>query len=167
LPEILAKHPGAMVWFAGQYKDVMGEEAYLTRLMPQIRQFQQIGQWRFLGTLDMQQMAAFYPNIDLLVVPSTNSTETFGFVQIEAMMIGKPAVAADLPGVRQPTQLSGMGRVSPVGDAAALAANILEVLDHPKNYRGDAQELRRRFSPLTCATEHENLFEEIANQIES
>lgn len=165
LPEVLRRYPDGMVWFAGQYQDVLGEETYLARLWPQLQQYQERDQWRFLGTLDMAQMAAFYPNIDLLVVPSTNSTETFGFVQIEAMMNGKPVVAADLPGVRQPVRLSGMGRVTPVGDAATLAANMLEVLDHPQKYRGDAEGLRNRFNPGACAAQHEALFAEITRQL--
>ncbi|HEY4718393.1 MAG TPA: glycosyltransferase family 4 protein [Anaerolineales bacterium] len=165
LPEVVARYPEAMVWFAGQYKDVLGEEAYLESLRPRIEKYQVQGQWTFLGTLSMQEMAAFYANIDLLVVPSTNSTETFGFVQIEAMMNGKPVVAADLPGVRQPVRLSGMGRVTPVGDAAALARNMLEVLAHPEQYRGDPSRLRTEFSPDTCAARHAELFEEIQGDL--
>jgi glycosyltransferase involved in cell wall biosynthesis len=162
LPAVLDKFPKAKVFFAGQYENVLGEESYWQRLWPQIEKYIQAGQWKFLGTLSMQEMAAFYPNIDLLVVPSTNSTETFGFVQIEAMMNGKPVVASDLPGVRQPVKLTGMGRVTPVGDASALAQNMLAVLSEPDKYGGDPSALRQRFSPDTCAANHEALFNEIA-----
>jgi glycosyltransferase involved in cell wall biosynthesis len=165
LPRILKVHPNAGVLFAGQYEDVLGEEAYLARLMPKLKPYMDAGQWTFLGTLSMHEMAAFYPNIDLLVVPSTNSTETFGFVQIEAMMNGKPTVASDLPGVRQPVAISGMGRVSAVGDAEALANNILAVLNEPKKYQGDADALKTQFSPDTNAEKHITLFEEIAKSL--
>ena len=165
LPAVLQKFPNALVWFAGQYQDVLGEEAYAQRLFPQIAEYEKAGQWKFLGTLPMKDMPSFYQELDLLVVPSTNSTETFGFVQIEAMMNGKPVVAAALPGVRQPVRMSGMGLVSPVGDAPALAANMIEVLSHPEKYRGDADALRTEFSPQTCAARHEALFEEIAREI--
>lgn len=165
LPAVLQKFPNALVWFAGQYQDVLGEEAYAQRLFPQIAEYEKAGQWKFLGTLPMSDMPSFYQGLDLLVVPSTNSTETFGFVQIEAMMNGKPVVAAALPGVRQPVRMSGMGLVSPVGDAAALAANMIEVLSHPEKYRGDADALRTEFSPQTCAARHEALFEEIAREL--
>jgi glycosyltransferase involved in cell wall biosynthesis len=165
LPAVLAKHPDAMVWFAGQYEDVLGEEAYLKRLLPTIGEYESKGQWKFLGVLDMSRMAAFYSNIDLLAVPSTNSTETFGFVQIEAMMNGKPVVASNLPGVRQPITMTGMGRITPVGDSDALAANMLAVLDKPEQYRGDAEALRTQFSPDTCAARHEALFAEIAQEL--
>lgn len=167
LPKVLAAHPNALVWFAGQWEDVLGEEHYLARLRPQIDEYRKQGSWIFLGTLSMQQMAAFYPNIDLLVVASTNSTETFGFVQIEAMMNGKPVVASDLPGVRQPVAMTGMGLVSPVGDADALAENMLAVLADPATYQGDPSKLRAEFSPATCAERHEALFEEIAKELAS
>lgn len=165
LPQVLEKYPQAMVWFAGQYQDVLGEEAYLRRLMPEIERYQAQGQWKFLGVLNLQQMAAFYPNIDLLIVPSTNSTETFGFVQIEAMMNGKPVVASNLPGVRQPVTITGMGRVSPIGDAQALGENMLAVLDNPKEYQGDPDKLRQQFSPEINAVNHEALYREIAEEL--
>jgi glycosyltransferase involved in cell wall biosynthesis len=167
LPRVFEQHPNALVWFAGQYQNVMGEEAYLEKLLPRIQEYQAQGRWVFLGNLNMREMAAFYANIDLLVVASTNSTETFGFVQIEAMMNGKPAVASDLPGVRQPVSLTGMGRVSPVGDAATLAENMLAVLAKPADFKGDAAKLRVDFSPATCAERHEALFNEIAEELKS
>jgi glycosyltransferase involved in cell wall biosynthesis len=168
LPKILEAYPSALVWFAGQYQNVLGEEEYFQRLMPEIAKYQRNGQWVFLGNLDLKQMAGFYPNIDLLVVPSTNSTETFGFVQVEAMMNGKPVVASELPGVRQPVRMTGMGRVTPVGDAGALAENILSVLRSEGarvQGRMSPDELRREFSPETCAARHEALFEEIVSQL--
>lgn len=166
LPAVLEKHPNTLVWFAGQYQNVMGEESYFQKLWPQIEAYEKQGHWAFLGNLSMQQMAAFYQGIDLLVVPSTNSTETFGFVQVEAMMSGKPVVASDLPGVRQPVRMTGLGRVTQVGDPAALAANILEVLGQGAAKGSlSAEELRREFSPETCAQRHEALFEEIAQDL--
>ncbi|MGH2582467.1 MAG: glycosyltransferase family 4 protein [Anaerolineales bacterium] len=165
LPEVFQKFPKAVVWFAGQYEDVLGEEEYKQGLWPQIQELIALDQWKFLGTLSMREMAAFYPNMDLLVVPSTNSTETFGFVQIEAMMNGKPVVASDLPGVRQPVRMTGMGKVTPVGDSNALAQNMLEVLSTRGEFKGD-QNLREEFSPEMCARRHEDLFREIAAELD-
>ncbi|HET6846872.1 MAG TPA: glycosyltransferase family 4 protein, partial [Anaerolineales bacterium] len=94
LPAVLERHPAAQVLFAGQHENVMGEQAYADRLMPRIRELERTGHWTFLGNLSPTQMATFYPNIDLLVVPSLNSTEAFGLVQIEAMLNGVPCVAS-------------------------------------------------------------------------
>ena len=127
LPIILKKYPNAQVLFAGQYQNVMGEQAYFDRLMPRIREYENAGHWTFLGNLNPAQMSAFYPNLDVLVVPSLNSTEAFGLVQIEAMMNGVPCVPSALPGVRMPVQMHGTGCVSKIGDSDSLAESILEV----------------------------------------
>ena len=158
LPIILEKYPRAQVLFAGTYQNVMGEQAYLDRLMPRIREYEIGGHWTFLGNLDPVEMAAYYPNLDVLTVPSLNSTEAFGLVQIEAMMNGVPCVPSALPGVRQPVLMHGMGRVARIGDSADLAACILEVLDAPEKYRGDIEAIMRAYNPDSIAAEYENLF---------
>jgi glycosyltransferase involved in cell wall biosynthesis len=163
LPRIEERHPGLLVLFAGQHEDVLGERAYRERLEPTLRRYQADGRWRFLGTLDPEGMAAFYPQLDLLVVPSLNSTESFGLVQIEAMMSGVPVVASNLPGVRQPVEVTGMGKIAAVGDAAALAEAVLEVLAGPERFRSGARldpgGIRDRYSPARTAAEYESLFE--------
>ena len=161
LPAILKKYPKAQVLFAGTYQNVMGEQAYSDRLMPRIREYEMGGHWTFLGNLDPVEMAAFYPNLDVLTVPSLNSTEAFGLVQIEAMMNGVPCVPSALPGVRQPVQMHGMGRVAQIGDPADLAACLLEVLDEPEKYRGDLEAIRKAYDPDSIAAEYEKLFERL------
>jgi glycosyltransferase involved in cell wall biosynthesis len=158
LPRILEKYPHAQVLFAGQYQNVLGEYEYYQRLMPTIQKNQAQNHWEFLGILNPSQMAAFYPNLDVLVVPSLNSTEAFGLVQIEAMMNGTPCVASSLPGVRQPILSTGMGEVVPIGDSNALADAILSILDQPDNYRSDPRLIAQRFAPEAIAAEYEALF---------
>jgi glycosyltransferase involved in cell wall biosynthesis len=164
LPRILNVHPKAQVLFAGQHLDVLGEQDYFNWLMPTIRKYQQQGHWQFLGVLSPEEMAAFYPNLDVLVVPSLNSTEAFGLVQIEAMMNGVPCVASALPGVRQPVLTTGMGKVVPIGDAGALADAILDILNCPADYHKDALEIERRFTPQTIAAWYERLFENLCQE---
>ncbi len=161
MPAILAKYPNAQVLFAGEYEDVMGEHAYAARLMPRIREYEAGGHWKFLGILNPQQMAAFYPNLDVITVPSLNSTEAFGLVQIEAMMNGVPSVPSALPGVRQPVLMHGMGCVSEIGDSASLAEAILQVLDEAEKFKGNPSEIARQYNPDTIAAEYEKLFERL------
>ena len=161
LPTILKKYPKAQVLFAGTYQNVMGEQAYSKRLMPRIREYEVAGHWSFLGNLAPIEMAAFYPNLSVLTVPSLNSTEAFGLVQIEAMMNGVPCVPAALPGVRMPVRLHGMGRVAKIGDPASLAESILEVLDEPEKFRGDIEAIKRAYAPDSVAVEYEKLFESL------
>ncbi|HEY6074247.1 MAG TPA: glycosyltransferase family 4 protein [Anaerolineales bacterium] len=161
LPRILQKYPDAQVLFAGQYQNVMGEQAYFDRLAPQIREYEKAGRWKFLGNLSPVELSAMYPNLDVLTVPSLNSTEAFGLVQIEAMMNGVPVVPSALPGVRMPVQMHGTGLVSEIGDPASLADCILEVLGAPEKFRGDIQAIRKAYDPDSIAAEYEKLFAEL------
>ncbi len=158
LPRVIERHPMALVLFAGQYRDVLGEESYFERLAPTIQGLVASGRWKFLDVLDSAGMAAFYQTLDVLLVPSLNSTETFGLVQIEAMMHGVPCIASNLPGVRQPVEMTGMGKVFPIGDSKALAEAILSIFADPEAYRGDPAEVRDRFAPEIAAMAYENLF---------
>lgn len=164
MPAILNKYPKAQVLFAGTYQYVMGEQAYSDRLMPRIREYEINGNWKFLGNLDPVEMAAYYPNLDVITVPSLNSTEAFGLVQIEAMMNGVPSVPSALPGVRQPVKMHGMGVVSEIGNSESLANAILEVLDNKEKYRGDIPAIKTAYDPDSIAQEYEKLFERLKNR---
>ncbi len=166
MPHILERYPDAHVLFAGQYQNVLAEEAYAQRLEPKIRRYEKMGKWQFLGVLDPLQMAAFYPNLDVLVVPSLNSTESFGLVQVEAMLGGTPSVASNLPGVRQPVLQTGMGEVAPIGDPQGLAEAILNVLDDPDAYHRKRQEIERRFSTERTVRDYETLFYKMQETVE-
>jgi len=164
LPTVLAKYPEALVLYAGQFQNVIGEETYLNKLSPQIDRYISQGHWKFLGNLVPEQIASFYPNLDVFLVPSLNSTESFGLVQVEAMMNGVPVVASNLPGVRQPVKLTGMGEIAIVGDSNDLARAILAVLDNPARYRGNPGEVARRFSPDANAVAYEKVYEELLDR---
>ena len=164
LPKILERYPNALVQFVGPYQNIVGEEDYFQRLARQIKGFEQSGNWQFLGSLNPDQMAALFPNLDVLVLPSLNSTEAFGLVQIEAMMNGVPCVASALPGVRQPVMTHKMGKVFTIGDAKALADSILEVLDQKASF-GIPQVDFSMYSPEKVAREYEHLFEQIKEEL--
>ncbi len=158
LPIILQKYPQAQVLFAGQYQNVMGEQAYADRLMPRIHEYERSGHWTFLGNLNPVEMAAFYPNLNVLVVPSLNSTEAFGLVQIEAMLNGVPCVASALPGVRMPVQMHSTGCVARIGDPTSLAEGVIKVVSEPQEYHGDIAAIRAAYDPDAIAAEYEKLF---------
>ena len=95
------------------------------------------------------------------VLPSINSTETFGLVQVEAALCGAPSVASALPGVRMPTKMTGMGLTVPPADAAALGDAICEVLAHREKYVRPRAPIAAQFSPDTTALMYEDLFESL------
>jgi glycosyltransferase involved in cell wall biosynthesis len=162
MPDILHQHPAARVLHVGQYQNVMGEEKYALKLQPMI---QALGErWTFLGILSPAELAAFYRLCEVTVLPSTNSTESFGIVQLESMSCGTPVVATNLPGVRMPVKMTGMGHLVPPANAHALAQGISEVLDHPERYGGDVNEVIKRFSPQHIAEEYEAVFQRVIDR---
>jgi len=164
--EILRDFPQAEFWFAGPYENIMGEQHYFERLRPKIEALQQSGHWKFLGLLSPQVMAAFYPNLDILTIPSLNSTESFGLVQIEAMMNNVPVISSNLPGVRQPVLRHQMGRVIPIGDSKALAQAVRELVEEKKAYGERRTAIREMYAPDTIAQKYEDLFKRIQDEIQ-
>jgi glycosyltransferase involved in cell wall biosynthesis len=162
MPRVLEVFPRLKVLFAGQYEDVMGEEAYYERLLPLI---DALGEehWEFLGILGQGEMPPFYAACDVLVVPSLNSTESFGLVQVEAMLCGTPSIASNLPGVRQPPKMTGMGEVTPIGDAQALAGAIIRVIQDPGDYARPRQVIADTFSLKRTVSGYEELFQTLVS----
>ncbi len=165
MPAVMESFPNAMVMYAGQYQDVMGESIYYQKLLPSIQAYQEKGQWEFLGVLNPAEMTLFYNCLDVLVVPSLNSTETFGLVQIEAMLQGTPTIASNLPGVRVPPKLTGMGEVVPIGDAPALAEAIIKIISHPEKYQGSPEEIANTFDPMVNAAAYETIYKELRGDL--
>jgi len=160
MPRLLAAFPRLKILFAGQYENVVGEEDIYRRLMPRITQ---LGpeHWEFLGILTQAQMPAFLAACDVLAVPSLNSTESFGLVQVEAMLCGTPSIASDLPGVRQPPLMTGMGKVVPIGDASALAEAILRIIENPEQFHCPRSQIEGAFSLAQTVTGYETLFDSL------
>ena len=163
MPRLLEVFPRLKVLFAGQYEEVMGEEAYYRRLMPLI---EALGpeHWEFLGVLNQDQMPPFFAACNVLVVPSLNSTESFGLVQVEAMLCGTPSIASNLPGVRQPPIMTGMGEVTPIGDPAALAEAITRIIGQPDDYLKPRSFINDIFSLDRTVSGYEELFEDLLSE---
>ena len=159
LPAVLKRFPDTRVLYVGQYQNVLGEEAYARRLEPLVAALN--GHWSYLGIVSPQEQVAFFKSCDVTVLPSINSTESYGMVQVESMFCGTPVVASDLPGVRHPVQTTGMGRIVPPQNGAALADALVEVLDHPERYRGDVAAIRSRYASQTVAEQYESIFHEV------
>jgi glycosyltransferase involved in cell wall biosynthesis/putative flippase GtrA len=116
----------------GDHENVAGGSVY-----PQLREYCQrhwLQDVHFPGKIPESEMAAFYTSLDVFVLPSINTMESFGMVQAEAMRCGTPVVASNLPGVRQTVLRTGMGRICEIGNAASLAECVADVLDNPERY---------------------------------
>ncbi len=156
LPLVWEKYPTARVVHAGSWKGVIGEEAYLAKVEEMIRPFGE--KWKSLGFLSDEDFMRFFAACDLLVFSSLNATESFGIVQIEALSQGTPVVASDLPGVRQPVLQTGIGRIVPVRDAAALAQGIISVLDEGGEARIIPESYLKQFEQEKVAERYQEIF---------
>jgi glycosyltransferase involved in cell wall biosynthesis len=106
-------------------------------------------------------MATFFSACDVNVLPSVNSTESFGLVQVESMLCGTPVVATDLPGVRMPIQTTKMGRIVPARDAQALAEAVVEIIQHRQQYVQPRETIEHHFPLEMTVKRYESLFEKL------
>ncbi len=88
----------------------------------------------FLDNIPRKYLSVFYKKLDLLVLPSDDILESFGWVQIEAMKCGIPCVATNLPGMRIPILKTNFGKLFKNRNQKDLAKNLEEVLKNGKKY---------------------------------
>jgi len=157
LPAVLQRYPDARVLFVGPYQHVVGEEQYARRILSII---EPLGEhWSFLGVVTPVEMSAFFHESEVFVLPSLNSTESYGMVQVEAMSSGTPVIASDLPGMRVPILRTGCGLLVPPANHEELAAALIAILEDPQRYRGQPEMLVRLSTPDTVAQEYEKIFD--------
>ena len=136
--------PETELQIAGDYKNIAGGSIY-----PVLKQYienNNILDVKFLGKIPEEKMPEFFSGLDVFVLPSINSLEAFGMVQVEAMRCGTPVVASDLYGVRTIVQNTGAGLVSKKNDPENLAECIMEVLNNKDKYSRSLEEIEMHYS---------------------
>lgn len=118
LPELVRRRPEVTVLVGGpgDARDV--RDAVPRSLQPNVR---------LLGLVPEAAKAAVFAAADVYCAPNTHG-ESFGIVLVEAMAAGTPVVASDLPAFRAVLHGGRAGVLTPVGDPAALAAALAELL---------------------------------------
>jgi rhamnosyl/mannosyltransferase len=100
---------------------------------------------RFVGRVSHEEKLAILVAADLFAFPSTEITEAFGVSQLEAMVMGTPVVASDLPTGVTDVAVDGVtAMLAPPADDAALAATIQRVLNDRPLAQSLAAEAQRR-----------------------
>ncbi len=144
-----------VILLAGPKKTV-GESSYQAKIAALLQNYQ--SNVIQLGELSDSELGAFYSLLDVFVLPSTNNTEAFGMVQVEAMYCGTPVIATDLPGVRVPIQQTGMGEIVPVQDTKVLVKVLIKILKHKKSYVKQVSEIHEIFSEEKILRKYRALF---------
>ena len=143
-----------IIVLAGPEK-VIGERTYQKKITKALEENK--AYVRRIGEISDEDLGAFYSLLDVLVLPSINSTEVFGMVQVEAMLCGTPVVASDLPGVRTVVQQTGMGEISKLRDGKDLANKIVEVLKYRKSYMKRQKEVKTIYASTKVLDAYQHL----------
>jgi glycosyltransferase involved in cell wall biosynthesis len=149
---VLRQRSNARLW-------LVGEGPLRDRLAEQIERLQIRGRCVLVGAFDsVEELLAA---ADLFVLPSHE--EGMSLALLEAMAIGLPIVACDIPGNRALIQSGGNGLLVPPGRPAALAAAIDSLLDAPALAEKFGTAARERaqlhFAMSDTIRQHEALFE--------
>ena len=160
--EIRQRRPSARLLLAGGsfYRNTRLEEGRLRQLAVDLGVSDSV---EFLGRRAPDEVARLMRQSAVVVLPSR--AETFGAVLVEALASGTPVVATRSGGPDDIVS-NGVGHLVPVEDSAALAASIVDVLEHPERY--DADELRsyalERFRWSAVAGEFAALYRDAVEQ---
>ena len=112
------------------------------------------GAARFAGRVAEEELSRAYRTSDLFVLPAVvdakGDTEGLGVVLLEALEFGLPVIASNSGGIPDIVRHRETGLLVPPGDAAALAAAILETVQDPvesaARTRRGRDHARRRFA---------------------
>ncbi|EKQ67121.1 glycosyltransferase [Leptolyngbyaceae cyanobacterium JSC-12] len=142
LIEALAQCPANVIaLFVGDA--LFGEEAYVKQLYHQVNQLGLQERIQFLGF--RSDIPALMSACDLVAHTST-APEPFGRVIIEAMLCGRPVVAAAAGGAVELVQPGETGWLVPPGDSLKLAEVIHQVQTNPARSQQIAQQAQRQAS---------------------
>jgi len=114
---------------------------------------------RFHGRADGEELRDLYRAADVFVLPSER--EGMPLVLLEALAMGLPVVATDIPGTRDVVHDGRNGRLVPLGDPAALRQALLDVTGDPATYAAlaaSARDLAAQYSWTVVGDRFEQLY---------
>ncbi len=130
LPRIQQEIPDVQLLVAGPGDP---EEAFGS-VAPHLRE-----RIEYLGLVSETDKAALLASVDVYVAPNKGG-ESFGIILLEAMAAGATVCASDIEAFRLVLNDGAAGRLAPVGDSAALAVALIELLRDPTARAALAQE---------------------------
>jgi glycosyltransferase involved in cell wall biosynthesis len=119
----------------------------------------------FSGMLGGEELVAAYHRSSIVVLPSTTEAESFGMCLIEAMACGRAVIGSRIGGIPFVVGHGTDGVLVPPGDAAALAAAVVELGGAPERRAAMGVHGRRkaeaRFSIHGLQNTYEKLFKDM------
>jgi len=136
----------AMAMAPGCQLDIVGSGPMDKFLAQKIKKLNLSSAIRLHGALAQPELDNLLSQCRALVLPSVDTSETFGLVQLEAMAAGKPIIASDLPtGVSEVNRPGKTGKLVPPGDVEALAAVLAQCNDDDELILGWGHQARQLF----------------------
>ncbi|MGH9101478.1 MAG: MSMEG_0565 family glycosyltransferase [Acidimicrobiales bacterium] len=117
------------------------------------------------GPVTEEELAAWYHAADAFVFPSEK--EGFGLAVLEAMAVGLPAIASDIPVFREHLHDGEGVLLVPAGDPGALGAAMVRIATSPllrERLGRIGPVVARRFTWERCARQHVALYERLGRQ---
>jgi glycogen(starch) synthase len=165
LPRVLTAHPELEALLVGP--DPGDEGGALTerlrRLVAPVSE-----RVRFVGALPRQQALSVVGRAEVAVFPSL--WESFGYVAVEAMALGRAVVASRTGGLAEIVEDGRTGWLVPPGDAEELASSVLSRLESPDEARrvGEAaREAARAYDVEHVAGELDGLYRRSLGELDA
>lgn len=123
---------------SGNLKDKLQEQIYTYKLGKKVK---------LLGRIPFEELGAYYQICDIFCLPSTERSEAFGVVQIEAMSFAKPVISTSIKGsgVDWVNLDNVSGVIVPPKKTKELADAIIELLNDSEKYNRLSEGAKKRY----------------------
>jgi glycosyltransferase involved in cell wall biosynthesis len=123
LPALMDRHPGVRLMF-------VGDGWHRAVVEKQVKDAGWTDRVIFTGLVPQEQVPSLLRAMDIMALPSYQEGQ--GRTLVEALLCGCAVVGYDAGGIGEVCVDGKTGRLVPIGDRAALAGAIMDLLDHPQ-----------------------------------
>jgi len=165
--EVKEEFPDSKLFLAGEGENIAGGKKESTKIHLQ-KTIKKLGLKKsvyFTGFLEDFIVPDFLSACNVFTLPSMNPLESFGMVQVEALLCGTSVVSTDLPGVRDVVRLTHGGITVPQKNKEKLASAIKTILKNPKKYNVSRKNILKYFSMKKTLDDYESLMKNLLEKI--
>jgi len=122
----------------------------------------------FTGFIDNRKIPEFLADHDIMIMPSVMASESFGVAVLEASAVGLPVVASNIGGVPEVVKNGTTGLLVPPGDAKALAAAVINLVDNAELRKEMGQAgrdfVKEKYAWGNCVDMMDDLYQRMINR---